>query len=137
MAAQGVEERVVSVVGVAPGQRHRVGVGECHALARIERTVARYVADDRVQLLVGDSGFAADGSVDVLSEDAAVVRGDAAVDERLQLEIDHPELTERAPHPAHAAEKRGEAGVDEVVSERSAPFVGLGGEDAGDFGRDG
>jgi hypothetical protein len=137
VSSQRLEERVVGVVGVTAGERHRVGVRERRALARIEGAVARDLADDRVQLVVRDTRFAADGSVDVLSEDAAVVRGDATVDERLELEIDQPELTQRAPHPAHAAEERGEASIDEMVEEGGAPLPGLGVEDAGDLGGNG
>jgi hypothetical protein len=64
------------------------------------------------------------------------VRGDATIDEGLELEIDQPELTERAPHPADTTEERREAGIDEMVEEGSSPRLGLGVENAGDFGGD-
>jgi hypothetical protein len=136
VAAQGVEERVIGVVDVAAGERHRVGVGECGALARVEGAFVRDITDDGFQLLLRDASLAADGSVDVLSEDAAVVRGDATIDEGLELRIDQSELAERAPHSTNASEERRKPGVNEMVEERGAPFLGLGVEDAGDLGRD-
>ena len=62
--------------------------------------------------------------------------GDAAIDERLELDLDQSQLSERAPHTTHAAEERRQAGVDEMIDERSAPPFGLGVEDAGDLGGD-
>jgi hypothetical protein len=107
MRAQPLEQCVVHVVRIAACQRHCVGVGERHTLARIERTVARELADDGVELLVRESSFAADGSVDVLSEETPVVRGNPAIDERLELHVDQAELPERAPHATHATKERG------------------------------
>jgi hypothetical protein len=136
MLAQSREEPVVRIVDFAPRERHRVGIGQSCTLARIERTVVRDLSDDSVQLLVREPGVAADGSVDVLSEETAVVCGDAAVDERLELDVDQPELAKRAPHAAHPAKERGEAGVDEMIGERRAPLLCLRIEDARDLGRD-
>jgi hypothetical protein len=84
------------IVDVARGVRHRVGVLERHALGRVEERALRVVVQ-RVQLLRRDPELAAYGSIDVLSELAAVPPRDAAVDQPLELRVDLLEAAHGGP----------------------------------------
>ena len=69
------------VVDVAMRVRDRVGVFERHLLGVGEERALRVVVE-RLELLGRDAVPAAHGSMDVLSELAAVPRGDATVEQR-------------------------------------------------------
>lgn len=92
--AQPLEELIL-YVSVAIG--HTVGVlqhGSLHlAVERASRIIGQ-----RQDLLVGDAGLAAHGSLEVLSELAAVDHGDPPVDERREPGIDQPGTADPGPH---------------------------------------
>jgi len=113
------------VVDVAVGAGDGVGVGEGEALLLGEERT-RGVAVEGEQLLVRDAQVAADGSVDVLSELAAVEGGDPPVDEGDEAGVEEARSVEAAPHRAGAAEDGRSPGVEEVVEEGRTPFSRLG-----------
>jgi len=112
------------VIDFAAGDRHAVGVGEGGALAVVEAVAVRVVREFS-ELLFRHSEFAAHGGVDVLSEDAAVDRRDAHIDERGELAVDQPGGVNAAPHATRAAKDRGPARVEPVIQERRAPLARL------------
>ncbi len=81
-----IEELVTHIL---VGQRHRIGILQGQPL-HLGEVRARRVIVEREQLFIRDAEGAADGSVDVLSEEAAIDRGDASVDERHQGRVDEP-----------------------------------------------
>ena len=87
----------------AAGDGHGVGEFEDEALDVVEEW-RRFPIGQRQQLLVRDAECAADRSVDVLSELAAVEEGDAPIDHRHQPRIDQSRGIEAAPHHARAFE---------------------------------
>src|SRR5262245_59788092 len=70
------------VVDVASRVGDRVGVFERHLLRVGEKRARRIVAEECLELLPRDTVSAAHGSMDVLSELAAVPRGDATIEQR-------------------------------------------------------
>src|SRR5919197_6030823 len=124
VVVEAAQAREQLVAHVAPGDGHRVRVLQGDALRlRVER--AGGVVRERLDLFVRDPELAADRSVDVLSELAAVPSGHAPVDERLQLRVDQPGALDALPHGARAAEDGRAARVDQVVQERPAPLLRL------------
>src|SRR5262249_57892590 len=110
------------IVDVSARVRYRIGVLEDHLLCVAEERARRVVAKERLELLRRDAVPAADGSVDVLSELAAVPRGDAPVEQRSQgdgyaLRL----LLEGSPHRLGGAEVRRGARVEGVGVKRRAP----------------
>src|SRR5262249_18546165 len=110
------------IVDVSARVRYRIGVLEDHLLCVAEERARRVVAKERLELLRRDAIPAADGSIDVLSELAAVPRGDAPVEQRPQrgrhaLRL----LLEGRPHRLRGAEVRRIARVEQVRIERRAP----------------
>jgi hypothetical protein len=84
-----LQAREQFVAHLTPGDRHGVGVFERDALGFVvERTVG--IIRERQNFLTADAKLAADRSVDVLSELAAVDRSDAAINQRLQPPVNQP-----------------------------------------------
>ena len=107
--------RRVSVIASALFERHLLRVGEERAL--------HVVGEERLELLRRDTVPAAHGSIDVLSELAAVPRGDATVEQRPErhghaLRL----LLEGGPHLLRGAEVRRVARVEEIgIAVRARP----------------
>lgn len=120
----GAEAGEESVVDVAVAEGDGVGVGEGGALGLVVER-ARRVVGEGIDFLVRNTQLAADGSVEVLSELAPVVRRDATIDDRDEFRVEQTGGVETAPHAAGAAEDRGTPGVNQVIEERSAPFPRL------------
>src|SRR5262245_23842227 len=113
------------VVDVAACVRDRIRVFECYLLRVAEERALRVVVE-RLDLLRRDAEPAAHGSIDVLSELAAVPPGDATVEQRPErtghaLRL----LLEGGPHRLRGAEVRWVARVEEVRMERRAPELAL------------
>src|SRR6266545_7405416 len=113
------------VVDVLARVRDRVGVFERHLLRVAEERALRVVVE-RLELLRRDAEPAAHGSIHVLSEFAAVPRGDASVEQRPErtghaLRL----LLEGGPHRLGGPEERRVARVEEVRIERRAPELAL------------
>ena len=90
------------VAHLTPGDRYGIGVFERDALGFVvERTAG--VIRERQDFFTADAKLAADRSVDVLSELAAVERSDAAINQRLQPRVNQPRRLQPSPHAAHAA----------------------------------
>src|SRR5438874_2558823 len=113
------------VVDVAARVRDRVGVFERHLLRVAEERALRVVIE-RLEFLRRDAEPAADGSIGVLSELAAVPPGDATVEQRPErtghaLRL----LLEGGPHRLRGAEVRRVARVEEVRIKRRASELAL------------
>src|SRR5216684_117195 len=94
-------EQIVADVTIA--ERDGVRVLQGHALGlRVERA-GRVVAKGQ-DLLVRHAEPAAHGSIDVLSELAAVQRGDTAIEQGLELAVDQPRALDPRPHAAGASQ---------------------------------
>lgn len=108
------------VVDVAARVCHRVGIFE-RDLLRIAEERALRVVVERLDLLRRDAVPAADGSVDVPSELAAVPRCDATVEQRSERNGHSLGfLLEGGPHRLRGAEVRRVARVEEIGIERRA-----------------
>ena len=81
------EPREESVIDITIAERDRVGILQRNLLRHGEQR-ARLVLAELEDLLRRDAETAADGSIDILSELAAVQGGDAAVEERPQSGVD-------------------------------------------------
>src|SRR5439155_9765476 len=121
VAAESAEQLVRHL---ASGDGHRVRVLQGEPLGLVVPGTGP-VLGEAVDLLRGHAELAAHGSVDVLSELAAVQGGDAAVHESGEATVDPPGGAEPGPHGSRAAEDRRPPGVDEVVQERPTPLPGL------------
>ena len=115
------------VVDVLIGKRDCVSVGERGAF-RVGKQRTRRVVGECVDLLVRDAGGAANGSVDVLSELASVVRGHPAIDERDHTRIEQAGRLQSAPHPAHRSKDRWTPGVNQIPAQELAPRLHLRGK---------
>jgi hypothetical protein len=94
------------VVDVAAGIRDRIGVFERHLLGVAEERALRVVVE-RLDLFGRDAVPAADGSIRVLSELAAVPPRDATVEQRPQRDGHALRLLlEGRPHHVRGAEVR-------------------------------
>src|SRR5215470_3548883 len=107
------------------GVRDRVGVFERHLL-RVAKERALSVVLEGLDLVRRDAEPAAHGSIDVLSELAAVPGGDATVEQRPER-AGHALglLLEDLKHRLRGAEIRRVARVEEVGMERRAPELAL------------
>src|ERR1700730_5285581 len=113
------------VVDVAARVRDRVGVFERHLLRVAEERALR-IAAERVDLLRRDAVPAAHGSIDVLSELAAVPRGHAPIEQRPERDGHALRLLlESGPHRLRGAEVCRVSRVEEVRIERRAPELAL------------
>ncbi len=121
MRAQAVEEGVVYVL---IGERHRVSVGEGDTLTLVEERAGGVLGQGE-QLLVRDPQLAANGSVDILSELAAVDLRHPPIEHRLQAVVDQLRLRDAAPHALRRLEDAGSPRVDQMRSQRRAPLARL------------
>src|SRR5213082_3545683 len=113
------------VVDVAVRLRDRIGVFERHLLRFAEERALRIVVE-RLDLLRRDAVPAAHGSIDVLSELAAVPRGHAPIEQRPECDGHALRLLlESGPHRLRGAEVCRVARVEEVGIERRAAELAL------------
>src|SRR2546426_585803 len=113
------------VVDVAVRLSDRVGVFERHLLRVAEERALRIVVE-RLDLLRRDAVPAAHGSIDVLSELAAVPRGHAPIEQRPECDGHALRLLlESGSHRLRGAEVCRVARVEKVGIERRAPELAL------------
>src|SRR5206468_3361890 len=114
------------VVDIAARVRDRIGVFERDLLGVAEEWALRIVGEQRLELLRRDTVPAADGSIGVLSELAAVPPGDATVEQRPQRNWHALRLLLKGgPHRLRGAEVRRVARVEKIGIGRRAPELAL------------
>src|SRR3712207_688771 len=107
---------------------HALGVLQSRALLLVVEGT-RGVLLQGEYLLVGDSQLTAHGSVQILSELAAVYGRDPPVDERDEPAVDEAGGVEPAPHGPRSPEDGRAPRVEQVVQEGRSPLLSLGLED--------